>query len=259
MSDLNPGDFLGRFELRKQLGQGAQSTVWLGFDPRMEREVAIKVLRPGNGSDEKAVAQWLQEARSVGSVNHPNIVPLFEADIHDRQPYLVFEYVPGSTLDQHLQKAGALPPSQAVALMMDVLDAVAVAHNAGVIHRDLKPSNILLDASGRARVMDFGIAARISTLGANPSGVPGYGTIGYLSPEAANQQTPAASMDIFSAGVVLAELLTGKPLLNEKDPYRAIYRAINEQLKLPANAGTDTDDRLRAIVNRALALPNISK
>ncbi len=253
MADLTPGAFLGRFELRKQLGQGAQSTVWLGFDPRMEREVAIKVLRPGNGSDDKAVAQWLQEARSVGSVNHPNIVPLFEAEIHDRQPYLVFEYVPGNTLDQHLKKNGALAPSQAVALMMDVLDAVAVAHNAGVVHRDLKPSNILLDGSGRARVMDFGIAARISTSG-ETSGVPGYGTIGYLSPEAANKQTPSASMDIFSAGVVLAELLTGKPLLQEFDPYRAVYRAINEQFKLPADAGKDTDDRLRAIVNRALAL-----
>jgi len=254
MADLIPGAFLGRFELRKQLGQGAQSTVWLGFDPRMEREVAIKVLRPGGGSDDKAVAQWLQEARSVGSVNHPNIVPLFEAEIQDRQPYLVFEYVPGNTLDQHLKKNGALAPSQAVALMMDVLDAVAVAHNAGVVHRDLKPSNILLDGSGRARVMDFGIAARISTTGGDTSGVPGYGTIGYLSPEAANQEAPAASMDIFSAGVVLAELLTGKPLLAEKDPHRAVYRSINEQLALPAQASADIDDRLRSIVNRALAL-----
>ncbi len=82
---------MGRFELRKRLGQGAQSTVWLGFDPRMEREVAIKVMRPGDGSDDKAIAQWLQEARSVGRVSHPNIVPVYEADIQDRQPFLVFE------------------------------------------------------------------------------------------------------------------------------------------------------------------------
>ena len=85
---------LGRFELRKVLGQGAQSTVWLAFDPRMEREVAIKVMRPGTGSDEKAIAQWLQEARSVGRVKHPNIVLVYEADIQDRQPYLVLNTWP---------------------------------------------------------------------------------------------------------------------------------------------------------------------
>ena len=188
---------MGRFELRKRLGQGAQSTVWLGFDPRMEREVAIKVMRPGDGSDDKAIAQWLQEARSVGRVSHPNIVPVYEADIQDRQPFLVFEYVPGSTLDQVLKQRGALPPPEAVALMMDVLDAVAVAHTAGVIHRDIKPSNILQDASGRARVMDFGIAARIRG-GVNDDGAgPGSGTIGYLAPEAANGEISATSMDIF--------------------------------------------------------------
>ena len=103
---------LGRFELRKVLGQGAQSTVWLAFDPRMEREVAIKVMRPGTGSDEKAIAQWLQEARSVGRVKHPNIVPVYEADIQDRQPYLVFEYVAGTALDQVLKKRGALPAAE---------------------------------------------------------------------------------------------------------------------------------------------------
>ena len=106
---LRPSGTLGRFELRRILGQGAQSTVWLAFDPRMEREVAIKVMRPGDGSDDSAVAQWLQEARSVGRVTHPSIVPVYEADIQDRQPYLVFEYIAGQTLDQLIKQRGALP------------------------------------------------------------------------------------------------------------------------------------------------------
>jgi len=254
VSTLKPGGMLGRFELRKLLGQGAQSTVWLGFDPRMEREVAIKVMRAGTGPDDKAVAQWLQEARSVGRVSHPNIVPVYEADIQDRQPYLVFEYVPGNTLDQVLKHRGALPPREAVVMMMDVLDAVAVAHNAGVIHRDLKPSNILIDGAGRARVMDFGIAARIQGGGETGGGFAGSGTVGYLSPEAANGEASSATMDIFSCGVVLAELLTGKPLIQETDSYRAIYRTVHEQQSLPANVGADIDDQLRAIVSRALAL-----
>ena len=251
---LQPSDHLGRFELRKVLGQGAQSTVWLAFDPRMEREVAIKVMRPGDGSDEKAVASWLQEARSVSKVNHPNIVPVYEADIQGRFPYLVFEYIAGKTLDQMIQKRGALEPREAVALMLDVLDAVAAAHAAGVVHRDLKPSNVLIDAAGRARVMDFGIAARIRDTRKNDPAVAAGGTLGYLSPEAAGGAAPSASMDIFSAGVVLAELMMGKPLLNEPDPYRALYRVMHEQLALPADLGADVDDRLRAIVSRALAM-----
>jgi eukaryotic-like serine/threonine-protein kinase len=244
---------VGRFELRKLLGQGAQSTVWLAFDPRLEREVAIKLMRPGEGSDEQAVAQWLQEARSVGSVKHPNIVPLYEADIQDRQPYLVFEYVAGKALDIFLKERGRLPAPEAVALMMDVLDAVAVAHGAGVVHRDLKPSNVLVDAAGHARVMDFGIAARIKDKANSDPVVATGGTVGYISPEAAKGAAPAPSMDIFASGLVLAELLLGRALVAEKDPYRAIYRVSNEQLSLPADVASDVDDRLRAIVVRALA------
>lgn len=251
---LQPADNLGRFALRKVLGQGAQSTVWLAFDPRMEREVAIKVMRPGSGSDEKAVAAWLQEARSVSKVNHPNIVPVYEADIQGRFPYLVFEYIAGNTLDQVIQKRGALNAREAVSLMLDILDAVAAAHAAGVVHRDLKPSNVLVDAAGRARVMDFGIAARILDTSKNDPGMATGGTLGYLSPEAAGGAAPSASMDIFSAGVVLAELLMGKSLLNESDPYRALYRVMHEQLALPADLGADVDDQLRAMVSRALAL-----
>jgi serine/threonine protein kinase len=250
---LRVSDKLGRFELRKVLGRGAQSTVWLAFDPRMEREVAIKVMRGGSGSDTQALTQWLDVARSVGRVKHPNIVPVYEADIQDNQPFLVFEYIAGTTLDQALKQRGAMAPHEAVALMMDVLDAVAVAHAAGVIHRDLKPSNVLIDAAGRARVMDFGIAARVRDANSTEPVVPGGGTPGYLSPEAANGAAPAASMDVFSAGVVLAEMLTGKPLVNESDPYRAIYRVAHEQLALPADLNPAVDDRLRAIVSRALA------
>jgi serine/threonine protein kinase len=251
---LRASGTLGRFELRKILGQGAQSTVWLAFDPLMEREVAIKVMRPGQGSDDAAVAQWLQEARSVGRVSHPNIVPVFEADIQDRQPYLVFEYVAGQTLDQLIKQRGALPAAEAVALMMEVLDGVAVAHAAGLVHRDLKPSNIVVDAQGHARVMDFGIAARIRNASSQDPGDLAGGTVGYMAPEAANGQMASTSMDIFSAGVVLAELVMGHALIRETDPYRAIYRVMHEQLKLPDTLGADVDDRLRATISRALAL-----
>lgn len=242
---------LGRFELRKKLGQGAQSTVYLAFDPRMEREVAVKLMRLERGTNEAAVQAWINEARNAGRVSHPNIVPVFEADIHEQQPYLVFEYVQGHTLAQHIQRHGALPAAQAVALAMDVLDALAAAHTAGVVHRDLKPSNILVDQAGRARVMDFGIAARITKAPSDAAAQAYSGTPGYLSPEAANGAPPKPSMDIFGMGLVLAEMLCGHPLNGDPDPYRAVYRVLHEQFLLPE--GLDVDERLRALVARALA------
>ena len=241
---------LGRFELRRVLGKGAQSTVWLGVDPRLEREVAVKLMRPAAGADAAAVNHWLQEARSVSRLTHPHIVPVFEADMHERQPYLVFEYVPGRTLAEHLRARGALPPREAVQLMIGVLDALQAAHAAGVVHRDLKPSNILVDGAGRARVMDFGIAVHVKDAANNQKVV---GTPGYMSPEAAHGAAPTPAMDVFAAGLVLAEALHGQPLIAEKDPYRAIYRAAHEDLALPADMPGEVDDTLRAVVLRALA------
>lgn len=241
---------LGRFELRRVLGKGAQATVWLGFDPRLEREVAVKLMRPGAGVDAAAVDHWLREARSVSRLNHPHIVPVFEADTHERQPYLVFEYVPGRTLAEHLRARGALPPREAVQLMLGVLDALQAAHAAGIVHRDLKPSNILVDGTGRARVMDFGIAVHVKDAASHQQVV---GTPGYMSPEAAHGAAPTPAMDVFSAGLVLAEALHGKPLITEKDPYRAIFRTAHEDLALPAGLSAEVDDALRAVVLRALA------
>jgi serine/threonine protein kinase len=164
----------------------------------------------------------LREARSVSRLTHPHIVPVFEADTHDEQPYLVFEYVAGRTLAEHLRARGALPPREAVQLMLGVLDALQAAHAAGIVHRDLKPSNVLVDGAGRPRVMDFGIAVHVKDAANNQQAV---GTPGYMSPEAAHGAAPTPAMDVFAAGLVLAETLSGQPLIADKDAYRAIYRA----------------------------------
>ena len=240
---------LGRFELKRELGKGAQATVWLGFDARLERDVAVKLMHADAAADPVAVGQWLQEARSVSRLTHPNIVPVFEADLHQQRPYLVFEYVPGPTLSQYLKTRGALPVREAVALMLGVLDALGAAHAAGVVHRDLKPSNVLVDAAGRARVMDFGIAARLNDTGNLDQVV---GTPGYMSPEATNGGVPAAGMDVFSAGLVLIELLSGERVIAERDPYRAMYRVANEDLQLPDSLPAAADDKLRAALARAI-------
>jgi serine/threonine protein kinase len=238
---------LGRFRLLRPLGQGTQAVVWLALDERLHREVALKrLVLDAAGED------WLHEARAVSGLSHPAIVPLFEADTLDGQPCLVFEYVSGGTLSERLRRQGPLTSRDAVALMLAVLEGLQAAHDAGIVHRDLKPSNILLDAKGRPRVMDFGIAGR--TTDVNDGSI--VGTPGYLSPEAARGMAPLPQMDVFSAGMVLGELLTGRRLLSEPDIHRAIHRVQHEDLLLPALPGADgapVDDALRAIVQRAIA------
>lgn len=236
---------VGRFELIRQLGRGAQATVWLAHDARLDREVALKLLNAD--TDSADVQAWLHEARAVSRLTHPNIVPVFEADTLDGQPALVFEYVDGGTLTDLRKNKGPMPPREAVTLMIGVLDALATAHAQGIVHRDLKPSNLLISSDGRARVMDFGIAARVAHRG---DGLIA-GTPGYMSPEAARGEAPAPQMDVFAAGMLLGELLAGMPLLRERDPYRAIARVQQEDFGVPASIRLD--EPLRAIVARAVA------
>ena len=238
------GKRVGRFRLIRELGRGAQAVVWRAHDERLERDVALKLLSPG--ADTVSVAQWLHEARAVSRLAHPNIVPVFEADEYDGQPYLVFELVEGEPLSDALRKRGAMQAAAAVQCVMAVLAALAEAHGHGIVHRDLKPSNILVDEAGRARVMDFGIAARVSEVA---DGLI-VGTPGYISPEAAQGLPPTPQMDVFSAGMLLAEMLTGAPLLRERDPHRALHRVVHEDLALTDDI--PIDDGLRAVVLRAL-------
>ncbi|MFN0186537.1 MAG: protein kinase domain-containing protein [Aquabacterium sp.] len=235
---------IGRFILREPLGKGAQATVWRAHDERLDRDVALKLLDQGGGAE--ALAEWLNEARAVSRLSHPNIVPVFEADSQAGQPYMVFELVMGRTLSDALRKDGAMAPRAAVAMMMQVLQALAAAHAQGIVHRDLKPSNILIDETGRPRVMDFGIAARVTD--GNDGRI--VGTPGYISPEAAAGAQPVPAMDVFSAGMVLAHMLAGRALIQERDPMMALQRARKEVFRLPTNIVCD--DALRAVANRAL-------
>ncbi|MEO5686456.1 MAG: HDOD domain-containing protein [Burkholderiaceae bacterium] len=244
---------VGRFELKGELGRGAQATVWLGYDPRLQREVAVKVINPD--ADAVSVAQWLDEARAVSRLAHPNIVPVFEADQDGNVSFMVFEYVTGPTLTDLLRKRGKLPQREAAALMRDVLDAIATAHAQGIVHRDLKPSNILMDSQNRPRVMDFGIAARVSDKHDGRIA----GTPGYIAPEAVGGAAPHPLMDVFAAGMMLGQMICGRPMLVERDPYRALERIQNEDIVWPAEmvdakTGKDaTDDALRALVMRAVS------
>ncbi len=242
---------IGRFDLKRVLGRGAQSTVWLAHDARLARDVALKLMVPGAANDSGGLGDWLSEARHVAALNHPHIVPVFEADLHGEgaqaQPYLVFEYVPGATLDRHLKEHGAFAPREAVEWLLGVLDALAQAHAAGLVHRDLKPSNLMIDGAGRARVTDFGIAAR-SGVAALAAGTPRY-----LAPETLRGEAPTPAVDVFALGLLLAELMLGRALVSETDAKAVMKRLATTDLVLPDEMPQPLDDALRAIVQRALA------
>ncbi len=239
---------LGRFELRRQLGRGAQATVWLGWDPKLEREVAVKVIDAATSA--AAIAEWLAEARAASALAHPGIVPVYEADQAGSVAFLVFERVDGPTLNEKLRGLGPMPAHEAAGLMREVLDALAFAHARGVVHRDLKPSNILIGSDGRARVMDFGIAAKLSE--AHDGRI--VGTPGYISPEAAAGRAPTPAMDVFAAGMMLGQLLLGAPLRTVAATAEgALKQVIEQDIAWPDERRVAVDDKLRTMVMRAVA------
>lgn len=240
----------GRFNIVRPLGNGAQSEVYLAFDPRLEREVALKTVRLTD-SDPTAVATLLREARTVSKLSHPHIVPVFEADMADGHPYLIFEYVRGCSLFERLQNGKALEPQAAARLMLPVLAAVEHAHRHNIIHRDLKPSNILLDEHGEPKVMDFGIAVQhrdeageVTTL---------MGTPAYMAPEYVSTGRLMPQADVFSAGLILYELLVGHRAIQDPDTYQALNRIAHEDIRLPDELAGAIDDRLRDVAHKALA------
>ncbi|HEY5762838.1 MAG TPA: serine/threonine-protein kinase, partial [Rhodocyclaceae bacterium] len=190
---------IGRYQVIRELGRGAQSVVYLARDPQLDRPIAIKTMHfatHANSASQRGNAALLGEARIVGKLRHPNIVPIFDTGEAEGDPYLVFEYVPGKTLAQVLRETGAMPPLKTAQLMEQVLDAVEHAHSKGIVHRDLKPSNILLDESGAVRVMDFGIAAKIAAPRDGEDEY--YGTPFYMAPEYIVKRAIDVRSDVFS-------------------------------------------------------------
>jgi eukaryotic-like serine/threonine-protein kinase len=245
---------IGRFEIRGELGRGAQSVVYLAWDPQLQREVAIKTLHFLQ-ADPVRNAELLQEARTSGRFRHPNVVPIFDAGEQDGDPFLVFERVEGRSLTELLKAEGPLAPVKAVSLMRQVADALAQAHAQGIIHRDLKPSNILVDArDGAPRVMDFGIAARVSEMevaGSDHNTAGLTGTPAYLAPEYISRKQVGPQNDVFAAGLVMLELLTGKRVFEAATVGALIQRISVEPVKLPATP--PIDPKLGGIILRACA------
>ncbi|MBK6636773.1 MAG: HDOD domain-containing protein [Rhodocyclaceae bacterium] len=241
---------IGRFEIIKELGRGAQSAVYQAFDPQLRRDVAIKTLYFSK-SDAKRNKALLDEARAVSNLRHPSIVPVFDMGEQNGDPYLVFELVPGPNLAEYIQKEGRIPAAKAADLMRQILDALAQAHAAGIIHRDLKPSNILIDTAGTPRVMDFGIATRLDDAGSDGSAKGLTGTPAYMSPEYIEKQLVSPALDVYAAGLVLYEMVTGKRAVSGESMAQIAYQILNTQITLPADVSIDPT--LSSIIGQACA------
>ena len=238
---------IGRFEIVRVLGRGAQGSVYLANDPHLHRQVAVKSINTGASADE--IARQLQEARVVSQFSHPHIVPLFDAIEADGNHFLILEYVRGETLAQLLRRAGALDTPRALQLAIQITGALAYAHDKKIIHRDIKPANIMIDEHGHARVMDFGIA---SALGEHAVAEGLIGTPAYMAPECLRNEAATAASDIFSAGMVLYEMLAGRPAVRAANTFSIVHKMINESFVPPSSHNPGLNEAIDHLVMRAI-------
>lgn len=252
MSSLpQPTQHIGRFQVVQLLGRGTQGSVWLAHDPQLRREVAIKTIEVQDDEREFAVRKLLDEAIATSRLVHPNIVTLFDSGDSGGQPYLVFEFVSGRPLSDVIKASGRLLPVRACEIACQLLRGIDFAHQKGVVHRDLKPGNVMLTEDGTARIMDFGIAALVSTRNADEAGF--HGTPAYTAPEYINERAFSARSDVFSMGMMLYEMLTGSTAVAGKTVWELLHNIANTPFEPPSTRAEGIDPLLDEIVMRALA------
>jgi len=243
----------GRYVIRRRIARGGMASVYLATDERLDRRVAVKVMHPGFADDPEFVARFNREARAAAGLNHPDVVSVYDQGSDDGHPFLVMEYVPGETLRSVLRDRGRLSAAQAVAVMDHVLAALGAAHAAGLVHRDVKPENVLVTPDGRVKVADFGLAraAAGSTVTASSSTL--IGTAAYLAPEQVRDGTADARSDVYAAGVLLFELLTGVAPFTGESPVAVAYRHVNEDVPAPSSLVATVPGEIDALVLAATA------
>ncbi|WP_435611432.1 Stk1 family PASTA domain-containing Ser/Thr kinase [Streptomyces sp. bgisy159] len=247
----------GRYELGQVLGRGGMAEVYLAHDTRLGRTVAVKTLRADLARDPSFQARFRREAQSAASLNHPAIVAVYDTgeDYIDGVsiPYIVMEYVDGSTLRELLHSGRKLLPERAMEMTIGILQGLEYAHRNGIVHRDIKPANVMLTRNGQVKVMDFGIARAMGDAGMTMTQTAAViGTAQYLSPEQAKGEQVDARSDLYSTGCLLYELLTVRPPFVGDSPVAVAYQHVREEPQAPSVFDPEITPEMDAIVLRAL-------
>jgi serine/threonine-protein kinase len=245
MSNLM-GQLIGnRYLIERQLASGGMATVYLAMDQRLDRQVALKVIHPHLSNDAEFQAKFVLEAKTAAKLSHPNLVNVFDQGTDGQITYLVMEYVPGITLRDALREYGPLPALRALEMLAQILAGLAAAHSSGILHRDLKPDNVLLADDGRVKLGDFGLAREIS---AHTSTGDLVGTIAYLSPELVTRGQADARSDVYAAGILLYELLTGRQPFEGEKAVQIAYQHANSTVPAPSLLAPATSPAIDKLV-----------
>jgi predicted Ser/Thr protein kinase len=243
----------GRYELEELVGSGGMSSVFRAHDRLLERKVALKILHEHYTEDEEYVERFRREARAVAGLAHPNIVTVIDRGEEDGKQFIVFEYIAGENLKEHVRDVGALSVTRALEISLEVGNALAFAHANGLVHRDVKPQNVLLNGDGRAKVTDFGIARSLDVEhGVTQTGTV-LGTSSYIAPEQARGERVDELSDVYSLGVVVFELLAGDVPFPGDSFVAVAMKHINEPPPDIRERRSDVSPRLAAAIDAALA------
>jgi eukaryotic-like serine/threonine-protein kinase len=240
-----------RYRLESKLGSGGMSTVYLALDETLERRVAIKVMHREMTDQPDQIERFRRESRAVAQLSHPNVVAVIDAgDDAGHHPYIVFEYVEGETLKERIDRFGRLPLDEAAAYTIEIGRGLQAAHLAGMVHRDVKPQNVLIDADGRAKVTDFGIALSQESDGLTKTGRV-LGTTDYVSPEQAMGREVDARSDIYSLGILLYEMLIGEVPFKAETLVGVAMKHVNEPMPDVQQRRPGVSAALAAVIERA--------
>ena len=242
----------GRYRVATKIATGGTSTVYRGLDTRLDRPVALKVMDSRYAGDQQFLTRFQLEARTVARLKDPGLVAVYDQGLDARHPFLVMELIEGGTLRELLTERGPMPPHAVAAVLRPVLSGLAAAHRAGLVHRDVKPENVLISDEGDVKIVDFGLVRAVAAAGITSTSVI-LGTAAYLSPEQVRDGNASPRSDVYAAGIVAYELLTGQTPFSGDSPLSVAYQRLDTDVPAPGTVIDGVPEQFDELVRRATA------
>jgi len=240
----------GRYRVATKIATGGTSTVYRGLDTRLDRPVALKVMDSRYAGDQQFLTRFQLEARTVARLKDPGLVAVYDQGLDARHPFLVMELIEGGTLRELLTERGPMPPHAVAAVLRPVLGGLAAAHRAGLVHRDVKPENVLISDEGDVKIVDFGLVRAVAAAGITSTSVI-LGTAAYLSPEQVRDGNASPRSDVYAAGIVAYELLTGQTPFSGDSALTVAYQRLDADVPTPSTVIDGVPEQFDELVGRA--------